>query len=127
VDGKARIVMPRPLRDGLGDPFVLTRAPQKTLIAMPKRTWDRLLRRNGKAASWLGYYAGGAHVVTLEAVTYRFIVPYELRVWAGLKPGATVAVSGLVRAVQVATEATWREQLSKRESATCQLLLDLGL
>lgn len=128
MDRKGRLVMPSQHRRELGEPFWLTRAPSQCLLALAEPQWHALCRRYEGSVSFRGYYLAAAHRRAVDATTGRILIPYVLREYAGLRPMDTLAISGIGRAVQIATQARWEQHLQDGEFPSLgQMDLDFEL
>jgi MraZ protein len=128
MDRKGRVVMPVPFRSQLGAPFVLTRAPGQCLLALSGPQWKALVERYEHSTLFRGYYLAAAVECPVDHTTGRFLVPHVLREYAELRPMDEVAISGIGRAVQVATRSRWEEHLQSGDFPTLgQLDLDLDV
>lgn len=128
TDTKGRIVLPVPLRDGLGAPFVITRAPEAALICLPLSTWKRLELKRGRLTLFRGYFQAAAHVIPHLHGPGRFVVPQALREHADLRPGVEVTLAGMQTFVHVTRADRARQMARSRDyGALSQLILDLEL
>jgi len=126
MDKKGRVVMPARFRRQLGAPFVLTRAPGRSLLALSSPQWDTLVHRYEKSVLFRGYYLTAAVTCPVDEHTGRFLIPHVLREYAELRPMDEVAISGIGKAVQVARNSLWKEQVASTEFPSLgQLDLDL--
>jgi MraZ protein len=128
MDRKGRVVMPAQFRTQLGVPFVLTRAPEGYLLALSCPQWEALVERYEHSVLFRGYYLAAAHECPVDETTGRFLVPHVLREYAEMRPMDEVAISGIGRAVQVATRSRWEQHLKSGEFPSLgQLDLDLDV
>lgn len=118
VDPKGRVMLPRAFRDGLGQPFIVTRAPGPYLVLFSRSAWEQIIQRlrrgqdeEGEPSVLLRTYLGCASECHTDASTGRFLVPPALREHAGLRPGREAVVSGMGSLVEVWSKAQWDEAL----------------
>ena len=120
--------MPARFRMQLGAPFVLTRAPNHSLLALSEGQWKALVERYENNVLFRGYYLSAAVECPVDPTTGRFLVPHALREYAELRPMDEVAIAGIGRAVQVVKRTHYDEALERGEFPTLgQLDLDLDV
>jgi MraZ protein len=111
LDDKGRLTVPSKFREGLGDPFIVTRGLDGCLFAYPAATWHRIA---GKLDSlpftasvpraFTRLFFSGAVEATLDRQG-RFIVPPGLRRHAGLEKDAVVI--GVSSRVEIWSRERW--------------------
>jgi DNA-binding transcriptional regulator/RsmH inhibitor MraZ len=124
MDPKGRVVIAARHRARLGEPFVMVRGPNRCLLAMSTKQWQRLARRNGRSRSFREFFLSSAVEVTADATTGRVQIPVELREWANLHPGTEVAVADVGDAVTIAPRSAWDERMRRLERS---LMAALGM
>ena len=113
VDDKGRVVIPQDFRAGLGDEFVLTRAPDKAIFVFPKTIWadiEQRLRSSvlQRQAGFLQRMLGGRTYVRLDP-QFRLAVPKHLRDWAGITQSEAAAIIGQGPKIEIWNKGNWDE------------------
>ncbi len=111
LDDKGRLTVPSKFREGLGDPFIVTRGLDGCLFAYPAATWQQIA---GKLDSlpftasvpraFTRLFFSGAVEATLDRQG-RVIVPPGLRRHAGLEKDAVVI--GVSSRVEIWSRERW--------------------
>lgn len=109
------LVVPPQLREGLEDPFVMTRGLDRCVAVFPLTVWDAMLERIDPPASFLRGAArlfqrhiyGGALVDTLGP-DGQMNVPEHLRRYAEL--GNEVVVVGVATRLEIWSPERWSEE-----------------
>ncbi|NLH98884.1 MAG: hypothetical protein GX446_05260 [Chthonomonadales bacterium] len=98
LDDKARVLLPVPFRDLVGEKVVLLYGPDGCVRGYPKEKWDEMLARGASTqAEWstaLRRYIGTATVVQREQ-NYRISVPEPMLEHAGLKWPCRAYITGI--------------------------------
>jgi MraZ protein len=105
VDDKGRTILPIEWRGRLGETFVVTRGPDRTLLIFPVATWraiadrlsDLILLPEGDLLQRL---MGGRALVKLDPQS-RMAIPRHLREWAQITPSHTVVMIGQGRKIEL--------------------------
>ncbi|MGV3721532.1 MAG: division/cell wall cluster transcriptional repressor MraZ, partial [Actinomycetota bacterium] len=116
LDAKRRVVVPEHFRRDLGATFIVTRAPDRCLLAVPARRWRSFLRVHGGAVGFREFFLSGAVEVTPAPSTGRVLLPVELREWAELRPGQELALAGIGLALTIAPKIVWDARLRRIET-----------
>jgi MraZ protein len=116
LDRKGRLALPARHRARLGNPFILTRASNGVLIALPDATWLKILRTQEDDAAFLGFYVSGAELAEWEPTCGRVMLPYGLREYADLPVCAEAVVAGVGAGLIIAEPTRWAAQLCKWET-----------
>ncbi|MGV3721993.1 MAG: division/cell wall cluster transcriptional repressor MraZ [Actinomycetota bacterium] len=116
LDAKGRVVVPEHFRRDLGASFIVTRAPDRCLLAVPARRWRSFLRVHASAVHFREFFLSGAVELTPAATTGRVLLPGELREWAELRPGQEVALAGVGLALAIAPKVVWDARLRRIET-----------
>jgi MraZ protein len=90
VDDKGRLFVPQPLRQGLGEGFVVTRGLDRSLFLFPAAAWEQLAQRlralplgRGDARSVVRFLFSGAQVGEVDGKG-RLLLAAHLRQHAGI-------------------------------------------
>jgi len=114
VDKKGRVIIPPRFHHQLGQAFVLTRAPGRCLLALPRPRWERFVRSYGRNRTFRTFFLAAATHVPIGPGN-RIMVPVALRDWAGLSPHSEVVVAGIGQAVIISSRARWEARLLQIE------------
>jgi len=124
MDRKGRVVMPGRFRSVLGSPFVLTRAPGQSLLAVSASQWRAMVERHANSILFTGFYLAAAVECRLDGTTGRFLVPHTLRDYCELHPADEVVIVGIGRAVQIWKRSRWQEASERGEFSTLDRLVE---
>ncbi len=111
LDTKGRLILPSKLRDSLGEEFVVTKGIDGCLFVYDKTEWaqfeeklDTLSITSKESRKVLRFFLSGAAYVEVDKQG-RFLVPTELREYAGLDKEVCMVGSG--RHVEIWDRARW--------------------
>lgn len=124
MDRKGRVVMPGRFRSVLGSPFVLTRAPGQSLLAVSASQWRAMVERHAKSLLFTGFYLTAAVECRIDDTTGRFLIPHSLRNYCELHPADEVVIVGIGRAVQIWKRSRWQEASERGEFSTLDRLVE---
>jgi len=113
VDDKGRVVIPQDFRGPLGDRFIVTRGPDKSVLVMPTTVWqpiqenlrDPNLHRD---RAFLQRMLGGRTEVSLDPQS-RLAIPKHLRDHAGISNSQTAVIVGQGRKFEIWSKVNWDE------------------
>ena len=113
VDDKGRVIIPQDFRGPLGDEFVVTRGPDKSILVLPFPVWGRIeqslqapvLQRE---TSFLQRMLGGRTLVRLDP-QYRLGIPKHLRDWANITQSQSAVIVGQGSKLEIWSKAVWDE------------------
>lgn len=119
LDDKGRLTMPSRLRAAIGDPFVLTRGLDGCLFAYSLPTWHRIAQQldalpftSAAPRGFSRLFFSGASEASFDRQG-RFLVPANLRQYAGLSREAVII--GVSTRLEVWSPERWREFCAKTE------------
>src|SRR4051794_41033633 len=94
IDRKGRVVIPGEFRQELGPRFVLARAPQQTVLALPLGMWSAAVT-TGMGSQNRDYFVSGAVQCCPHPESGRVQLTYPLRQHLGAKRGEPLVLAGL--------------------------------
>ncbi len=111
VDDKGRVVIPQDFRGPLGDRFIVTRGPDKSILAMPFSIWqpiqeklrDPTLQRE---RAFLQRMLGGRTDVALDPQA-RLAIPKHLREHAAITNSETAVIVGQGLKFEIWSKSIW--------------------
>ena len=119
IGAKNRIALPKKIREGPGDNFIIPKGYENSLIIVSEEGWKALLEgTEGKpfiqseTRETQRFLLGGASFVELDNKG-RFILPAYLKTFAGIKNEAVFI--GLSRYVELWDKEKWSEYSQKLE------------
>ncbi len=108
-----RVALPKKYRDELGNRFVITQGYEKSLLIVPYKNWETVIKQTtnkpfliGEARANLRFLLGGASLVDLDEQG-RFVIPYYLRQYAEIKE--EVIFLGLGQYIELWALSHWQE------------------
>lgn len=109
VDDKGRVLMPQDFREGLGEEFVATRGPDKTIYVFPVPVWNEIQERLSsllleEGAGFLQRMFGGRTIVRIDPQS-RLAIPKHLREWAGIDRSAVLVGQG--QKIEIWSKSAW--------------------
>ncbi|MFN3649749.1 MAG: division/cell wall cluster transcriptional repressor MraZ [Armatimonadota bacterium] len=122
LDRKGRVVIPAPFRAELGEPIILARAPNRTVVAMPRDRWETAAaKRDGEL--FRNFFLSGAVEVRPDAFTGRVQIPHALRQHMALRFPQEVTVAGVGAAAVLCERGRWDAHLRELETRLVAFLL----
>ena len=111
VDDKGRVVIPQDFRGPLGDKFIVTRGPDKSILVMPIPVWrpiqeklrDPTLSRD---RAFLQRMLGGRTEVSLDPQA-RLAIPKHLREHAGISNSQSAVIIGQGAKFEIWSKVIW--------------------
>jgi MraZ protein len=113
VDDKGRVIIPQDFRGPLGDEFVVTRGPDKSILVLPVPVWGQI-EQNLQAqvlqreTSFLQRMLGGRTLVRLDP-QYRLGIPKHLRDWATITQSQSAVIVGQGSKLEIWSKPIWDE------------------
>ena len=117
VDDKGRVVIPQDFRGPLGDRFIVTRGPDRSILALPSSVWEPIQERLRdpslhRERAFLQRMLGGRTEVSLDPQA-RLAIPKHLREHAGVNTSQTVVIVGQGYKFEIWSKAVWDEYTAR--------------
>ncbi|MFI3237664.1 MAG: division/cell wall cluster transcriptional repressor MraZ [Lachnospiraceae bacterium] len=132
IDSKSRLILPSKLREALGDEFVMTKGVDGCLFVYDKTEWahfeeklDVLSITNKESRTVRRFFISSAATVEVDKQG-RFLVPANLRTYAGLEK--EVVFAGCGRNIEIWNSERWNEMNNDNDVEEIMEYLDgIGL
>ena len=136
IDAKGRIILPADFRQELGVTFIITKGLDNCLFLYAQAAWDELVDRLRKlslvkpeARALSRFFFAGARTLECDKQG-RFLVPANLRNYAGINLKQDVMLNGVDTRIEVWGKEQWAKYSSEVEpdvTAIAATLSDLGI
>src|SRR5437868_2530683 len=113
VDDKGRVVIPQDFRGLLGDRFIVTRGPDRSILVLPSSVWQPIQEslRNPtlhRDRAFLQRMLGGRTEVSLDPQA-RLAIPKHLREHAGISNSVAAVIVGQGFKFEIWSKPVWDE------------------
>lgn len=127
LDAKARVFVPAPFREELGEEFILCKGIENTLRLYPKESWKEFVEKlhslpDTEAMSVKLFFFSSAKAVTLDTQG-RLLLPQSYREHAGIDKD--VYVLGNFNRAEIWSTQSWDE--FKKDSDLKAQMIKLGV
>lgn len=136
IDAKGRIILPADFRQELGVTFIITKGLDSCLFLYGQAAWDELAAKlralplaKPEARALVRFFFAGARTLECDKQG-RFLVPANLRNYAGITLKEDVVLTGADNRIEVWSKAHWDEYAGEVEpdvTAIAASLSDLGI
>jgi len=125
LDTKNRLTMPSKLREDIGETFVITKGLDECIFGFSKKEWknfeDKLKTlplTNKDARDFVRFFLSGAVECELDRQG-RFLIPANLKEYAGLNKEATI--TGVGTRIEIWNAETWKKYNSSENISADKL------
>ena len=136
IDAKGRIILPADFRQELGVSFIITKGLDKCLFLYGQQAWEEMAAKlralplvRPEARAMVRFFFAGARTLECDKQG-RFLVPANLRSYAGIALKEDVILTGADSRIEVWSKAQWNEYTSEIEpdvTSIAACLADLGI
>ena len=136
IDAKGRIILPADFRQELGVTFVITKGLDGCLFLYGQQAWEELAAKlralplaKPEARAMVRFFFSGARTLECDKQG-RFLVPANLRSYAGVQLREDVVLTGADSRIEVWSRARWDAYSSEVEpdvTAIAASLSGLGI
>ena len=136
IDAKGRIILPADFRQELGVSFIITQGLDKCLFLYGQQAWEEMAAKlralplvRPEARAMVRFFFAGARTLECDKQG-RFLVPANLRSYAGIALKEDVILTGADSRIEVWSKAQWNEYTSEIEpdvTSIAACLADLGI
>ena len=136
IDTKGRIILPADFRQELGVSFVITKGLDSCLFLYGQQAWEELAAKlralplaRPEARAIVRFFFSGARTLECDKQG-RFLVPANLRTYAGIQLREDVVLTGADSRIEVWSRARWSAYSSEVEpdvTAIAASLSELGI
>lgn len=136
IDAKGRIILPADFRQELGVTFIITKGLDNCLFLYGQAAWDELAAKlralplaKPEARALVRFFFAGARTLECDKQG-RFLVPANLRNYAGIVLKEDVVLTGADNRIEVWSKTHWDAYAGEVEpdvTAIAASLSDLGI
>ncbi len=136
IDAKGRIILPADFRQELGLTFIITKGLDNCLFLYGQQAWDELSAKlralplaKPEARALVRFFFAGARTLECDKQG-RFLVPANLRTYAGIGLKGDVVLTGADSRIEVWSQENWTkytEEVEPDVTAIAASLSDLGI
>ena len=115
IDAKGRIILPADFRQELGVSFIITKGLDKCLFLYGQQAWEEMAAKlralplaKPEARALVRFFFAGARTLECDKQG-RFLVPANLRNYAGIALKEDVVLTGADNRIEVWSKAQWNE------------------
>ncbi len=136
IDAKGRIILPADFRQELGLTFIITKGLDGCLFLYGQQAWEELSTKlralplaKPEARALVRFFFAGARELECDKQG-RFLVPANLRSYAGIELKGDVVLTGADSRIEVWSEERWAKYTDEVEpdvTAIAASLSELGL
>ena len=136
IDAKGRIILPADFRQELGVSFIITKGLDRCLFLYGQQAWEEMAAKlralplvRPEARAMVRFFFAGARTLECDKQG-RFLVPANLRSYAGIALKEDVILTGADSRIEVWSKAQWNEYTSEIEpdvTSIAACLADLGI
>ena len=136
IDAKGRIILPADFRQELGVTFVITKGLDSCLFLYGQQAWEELAAKlralplaKPEARALVRFFFSGARTLECDKQG-RFLVPANLRSYAGIQLREEVVLTGADSRIEVWSSAHWAAYSAEVEpdvTAIAASLSELGI
>ena len=136
IDAKGRIILPADFRQELGVTFIITKGLDKCLFLYGQQAFEDLAEKlralplaKAEARAMVRFFFAGARTLECDKQG-RFLVPANLRSYAGIALKEDVVLTGADNRIEVWSKSQWNEYAGEIEpevTAIAASLAELGI
>ncbi len=136
IDAKGRVILPADFRAELGVSFVITKGLDRCLFLYAQAEWEALAAKlrqlplvRAEARALARFFFSSARSLECDKQG-RFLVPANLRSYAGIALKQTVVLTGTDSRIEVWSKEQWRSYSDEVEpdvAAIAATLADVGI
>ena len=136
IDAKGRIILPADFRQELGVSFIITKGLDKCLFLYGQQAWEEMAAKlralplaKPEARALVRFFFAGARTLECDKQG-RFLVPANLRNYAGIALKEDVVLTGADNRIEVWSKNQWNEYTGEVEpdvTSIAACLADLGI
>ncbi|WP_029546079.1 division/cell wall cluster transcriptional repressor MraZ [Selenomonas sp. AB3002] len=132
IDAKGRIILPADFRQELGVSFIITKGLDKCLFLYGQQAWEEMAAKlralplaKAEARAIVRFFFAGARTMECDKQG-RFLVPANLRNYAGIALKEDVILTGADNRIEVWSKNQWNEYTGEVEPDVTSIAASLS-